>query len=83
MVVTTESGERHFIEGFDASAFTELKGFMGSTTSTMTVKTRHLSLYAPLLWGISLAVTTFGIFSLRKGISLLRRQLSNSTLHKD
>jgi hypothetical protein len=83
MVVTTDGGERQFIEGFDASALTELKGFIGSTRSTMTVKTRHLSLYAPLLWGISLAATIFGIFSLRKGISLLRRQLGNSTPHKD
>jgi hypothetical protein len=83
MVVTTESRERQFIEGFDASAFTELESFIGSTTSTMTVKTGHLSLYAPLLWAIGLAVTIFGVFSLRKGISLLRSQLGNSTLDKD
>jgi hypothetical protein len=82
IVITTDAGERDFIEGFDASVYTELKNFLGSTSSTMSVSNGNLSLYAPLLWGMSLALSLFGVFSLRKGISLLRKQLSISTLHK-
>jgi hypothetical protein len=76
ILVVTTGDQRQFIEGFDSAVFHRVRSVVDASESGMTVQTRSLAAWAPLLWGISAAAFLAAVLSLRKGVRMLRRELS-------
>lgn len=76
IVAAKPDGERQLIDGFGEPALAELGRFLASPASSAVISGESFALWPPLLWGLGLVTLALGLFSLRKGVRMLREQFA-------
>jgi hypothetical protein len=83
IVAAKPDGERQLIDGFGESARSELRDFLSSPAPSLVIRGESFAIWPPLLWGLSLLTLALGLYSLRKGIRMLREQLAAGEVAAD